>query len=234
VAQAAFAGNVDKWEAVAAELADLPPGSRVLECGPGTGLYTVAMLRRGLKVTAVDLSELAIEALRGAAAAAGVAEGLEAVHGEFTRVASGRSGFDAVTFFKTLHHFDGLAAIAAALRAGYSALGPGGRLVGLEPNGACPLWKPWLLSFGRHQVHVTGAASKWEHEKNLSLITRSSLGAIFDGLPGAAWQVRFHYAVPAALLRRLPALAGRIDAWLLATPWRARAFNLSFVVTRSG
>jgi len=227
-----FAGCVDKWEAVGGHLADLAPGSRVLECGSGTGLYTLAMLRHGLRVTAVDLSEVALHAAREAVAAEGLEAGLEIVQGDFARVAAGHGGFDAVAYFKTLHHFENLRSIAEALRAGYAALRPGGILVGLEPNGSCPFWKPWLLTFGSAEAHETAAASKWEHEQNLRLITRSNLAAIFEELPASRWEVRFHYVIPAALLRRLPGLASRLDQALLRTPLRRIAFNLSFRVTR--
>lgn len=227
-----FDGCVDKWEAVAAHLAGLAPGSRVLECGSGTGFYTLTMLRHGLRVTGVDLSETSLRNAREAAAAEGLDAGLETVAGDFATVTAGLAGFHAVTFFKTLHHFESLRAIAAAIGAGYAALRPGGMLVGLEPNGSCPFWKPWLLTFGRPEPHETAAASKWEHEKNLRLITRANLAAIFEKLPGSRWEVRFHYVIPAALLLRLPGFASRLDAALLATPLRRLAFNLSFRVAR--
>jgi SAM-dependent methyltransferase len=79
------------------ELAGLRPGSRVLEIGPGTGKATVELVRRGLAVTAVELSpELAEVAGRNAPEA-------EIVVSEFEAFEPARAGFDAVVAFSAFH-----------------------------------------------------------------------------------------------------------------------------------
>jgi SAM-dependent methyltransferase len=101
-----------------AELADLEPGSRVLEIGPGTGQATVELVRRGFAVSAVELSsELAAIARRNVPEAA-----IEV--GDFETWEPPEPGFDAVTVFNAFHW------IAPELRYAKPArlLRPGGAL----------------------------------------------------------------------------------------------------------
>jgi SAM-dependent methyltransferase len=83
-----------------AELAQLEPGSRVLEIGPGTGKATVELARRGYAVTGVELSpELAAVARRNLAAFPQA----EIEVGEFETWEPREPGFDAVTVFNAFH-----------------------------------------------------------------------------------------------------------------------------------
>jgi SAM-dependent methyltransferase len=80
-----------------AELAELRPGSRVLEIGPGTGQATGELARRGWAVTGVELSpELAAVASRNVPAAA-----IEV--GDFEQWEPEESGFDAIAVFNAFH-----------------------------------------------------------------------------------------------------------------------------------
>jgi ubiquinone/menaquinone biosynthesis C-methylase UbiE len=79
-------------------IAELPlePGARVLEVGPGAGLTTVALARRGLEVDAIDVSEAMLERVQQGAEAAGVqrlvhtrlgtAESVDAADGSYSLV----------------------------------------------------------------------------------------------------------------------------------------------------
>jgi len=223
-----WARNVDKWDAIEPLFAAVPPGARVIECGAGTGMYTIHMLQRGLRVTAVDLSEQALQVARQIAASRGVGNNLSTIQGAFERVArqAGQS-FDVAAYFKTLHHFPSLVAVRQALAAGFGALKPGGLLLGLEPNGACPLWRPGLLLEGRYP---SGKGSVWEMERGLLRITERNLARLFRSLPGARWEIRPKYLVPASLGRRIPRLAERLNRFLARTPLAQYAFNLTFRV----
>jgi SAM-dependent methyltransferase len=80
-----------------AELAELEPGSRVLEIGPGTGKATVELARRGYAVTGVELSaDLAEIARRNAPAA-------EIEVGDFETWEPREAGFDAIVAFNAIH-----------------------------------------------------------------------------------------------------------------------------------
>jgi SAM-dependent methyltransferase len=101
-----------------AELAQLEPGSRVLEIGPGTGKATAELTRRGYAVTGVELSpELAEFARRNVPEA-----DLEVA--DFESWKPDVAGFDAVVAFSALHW------IAPELRYAKPArlLRPGGAL----------------------------------------------------------------------------------------------------------
>lgn len=114
-------------------------GDRVLDAGCGTGLDSLALARRGVRVTAVDASPgmLAVLARRVAAAPAGLA--VEVRRGDLTALddlAGGpAAGFDgAVSSFAAVNAVDPAAFAAAAHR----LLVPGGRMVLhlLAPAGA--------------------------------------------------------------------------------------------------
>jgi len=80
-----------------ADLAQLGPGSRVLEIGPGTGKATAELVRRGYSVTGIELSpDLAAIARRRASSAA-----IEV--GDFETWEPEQAGFDAVVAFAAFH-----------------------------------------------------------------------------------------------------------------------------------
>ncbi len=70
----------------------LPPGSRILDMGCGTGRHAVELARRGYKVTGVDISSQMLAEGEKAAREAGVS--IEWVHTDATRFTSGEQ-FDA-------------------------------------------------------------------------------------------------------------------------------------------
>lgn len=80
-----------------AELAELGPGARVLELGPGTGKATVDLVRRGWRVTGIELSpELAALARRNV-------PGAEIEVGDFETWEPREAGFDAICAFAAFH-----------------------------------------------------------------------------------------------------------------------------------
>ena len=109
------------------------------------------------------------------------------------------------------------------------SLPPGGVLIGLEPNGECPFWRPGLLLRG----NPPGSAdSVWRMEQGLLWITAPNLERVFASLPGARWQIHWEYVIPAFVARRLPRVCGAVNRLLDRTPLRRRAFNLTFRVEK--
>jgi magnesium-protoporphyrin O-methyltransferase len=77
------------------------PGT-LLDAGCGTGLFSIAMARRGFAVTGMDVAPRMVAAAHQAAEAAGVGEQIRFVEGDAANL-SGR--FDAVACFDVLVHY---------------------------------------------------------------------------------------------------------------------------------
>lgn len=95
------AGHAEMMQHALAWLSE-QPSARVLDAGCGTGLLTVALAQRGMHVTAVDIAPQMAAATARAAAAAGVAELVDASSGDLEAV-SGQ--FDAVVCLDVLIHY---------------------------------------------------------------------------------------------------------------------------------
>jgi SAM-dependent methyltransferase len=193
-------GNlIDKWSALAPLFEGVPSGSRVVECGAGTGLYTLPLARAGYRVTAIDLSHSSLEELQAAASAAGAADRVQCRTGDFSTVASELAGSaDVVTFIKVLHHFPDRDAIREAAGVAWRALRDGGRIVVFEPNGSSPMW-PVVLGLRGRRV--------WNAERNTFLIRRRFLDEVFSALPGARVRRGYRYLIPGTVATR----AARLD-----------------------
>jgi 2-polyprenyl-3-methyl-5-hydroxy-6-metoxy-1,4-benzoquinol methylase len=214
---------VDKWSALEPLLGDLPPGRAIVECGAGTGLYTIPMARSGHTVRAVDLSASSLAELARSAAEAGLADRVATVHGDFRQVIGEMDPVDVVTFIKVLHHFPDQPAIAQALEAAWASLAPGGRIVLFEPNGLSPVW-PVLFRLRGAEV--------WEAERNTLLMRAPFLGRVLRSLPGATVRQGYRYLVPGTVATR-SALIDRLDRRLVAVPGlRGIACNLWFAAEK--
>jgi SAM-dependent methyltransferase len=118
-----------------AEIAALEPGARIVEVGPGTGKATTELVRRGYRVTGVELSaDLADVARRNAPSA-------EIVVTEFEHWQPETAGFDAIVATAAYHWIDPQHRYAKPL----ALLRPGGALAVVHgrhvlPAGGDPLW----------------------------------------------------------------------------------------------
>ncbi len=103
---------------------DLPPGSRVLEFGPGWGNTTIALARMGCHVTAVDIEPNFLKLIDERARRKHVT--VETMVGDFSIIAELDRQFDAVLFFECFHHCSNHQALVAGL---HRAVAPGGKVV---------------------------------------------------------------------------------------------------------
>ncbi len=105
---------------------DLKPGSKVLELGCGTGLFTAEFVKSGIELTALDISEELLEIARREITAPNVVF----VQGNAYATEFPDASFDAVIGSSVLHHLD----IEAAFPEIYRLLKPGGSAAFTEPN----------------------------------------------------------------------------------------------------
>lgn len=131
----------------------VPPGSRVLDYGCGSGRTTLDHLRRGSEVTAYDLSTEMLALAEERAAAMGASA-------EFTADAAVLAGrtWPLVTCIGVLDYYTDPAPLLAALS---EHLAPGGRLVVTWPNAASPLGQAYALGSALFTLgsHPRSAAS---------------------------------------------------------------------------
>lgn len=133
-----------------ADAVPVPPGSRLLDYGCGSGRFAARMRDRGWAVTGMDFSAHAAEAARRA-------YGLTVVHGALPHPAVPPASFDAVTMREVVEH---LYDPGAVLRAAHAALAPGGHLYVSVPNlagwGFRAFGRAWsALDLPRHLTHFT-------------------------------------------------------------------------------
>ena len=132
-----------RFEAVARQLATLPPGARVLDYGCAHGHFTVNLAQRfpHLRFLGVDLVERNIAAAREWAAAEGLGERV-AFRGGTEAALGADEHFALIVAAEVLEHVPQPAALADALAA---HLEPRGRMVITTPYG------PWeALGFAEH------------------------------------------------------------------------------------
>jgi ubiquinone/menaquinone biosynthesis C-methylase UbiE len=118
----------------------LPPGSRVLELGPGWGNTTLALAQMGHHVTAVDIDPSFCNLIAERASRMGVE--IDVRQGDFSSVETIDSTFDAVLFFESFHHSaDHLHLLEQLDR----IVAPGGSLVFAAEPVSDTLPAPWCL-----------------------------------------------------------------------------------------
>ncbi|KID28757.1 Methyltransferase domain [Prauserella sp. Am3] len=132
-----FSGNPNG--VLVTEAANLPPG-QALDVGCGEGGDAIWLARRGWRVTAIDISRVALE--RAAAAGRDVADRVSWVHGDPVTMPPPARAFDLVS----VHYFPlRVEPDHAALRGLLSAVAPGGTLlyVSHDPTEVDPEHDPY-------------------------------------------------------------------------------------------
>lgn len=143
------------------EYGGLMSGERILDVGCGMGKYTLPLAQRGFDVDGLDLSSELLAQLRDY----GAMDGELYNHDVLARPPDLAGNYDVLLGFFMLHHLYDLRAAFEAFR---FYLRPGGRIVFLDVNPACPLY--YL------QVTLTPGI-KWAAEKGLLKLTRRNLMA---------------------------------------------------------
>lgn len=119
--------------AYADAIAAIPTGAVVLEYGCGTGSAAFDLAARGVDVTGIDISAVAVESARTEAGARGVDPRF--VVGDAHALDAADDTYDVVCGSGILHHLD----LAVALPEVARVLRPGGTALFCEPLGTNPL-----------------------------------------------------------------------------------------------
>jgi demethylmenaquinone methyltransferase/2-methoxy-6-polyprenyl-1,4-benzoquinol methylase len=127
--QVMTAGLHHRWRARAADLADVGPGSRVLDVATGTGDLALELRRRGCDVTGCDFSEEMLARAREKAAAAPASAPIRFESADAQALPYEDDRFDAATVGFGARNFGDL---DAGLREMVRVVRPGGRVVVLE------------------------------------------------------------------------------------------------------
>ena len=209
----------------ARRVTEIPADAEVLDYGCGSGAYAaIELARGGRRVTAVDLSPVALEQAQAAADRQGVGDRIEfrEMNAEALDFADDR--FDAVCGNGVLHHLDLERAYSEVAR----VMSPGGMGVFLEPMGHNPLINayrrrtPEQRTPDEHPLLASDfeLAGRWfgaVEPAYFSLLPLLTLP--FGPARGSQRLVGRLDSVDRALFRRLPA-AGRL-AWLVVLTLRA-------------
>lgn len=174
--------------------ADLGPDKKFLEVGCGSGRFTLHLVRRGIKVTAMDLSLEMLDRLSAAAEQLTICNGLDLRSGDVSEVARffGVGEFDNIVGFFFLHHLEN---IRSALEALDRVLKRGGSMIFVEPNRLNPFFlaqillcpdMTWRAEKGTFRYGVAGYRRCFE-EAGFNVVTIRKFGffppQILDRLP---------------------------------------------------
>jgi ubiquinone/menaquinone biosynthesis C-methylase UbiE len=104
----------------------LPLGARILETGTGKGHFTLALARRGFRVTTIDVSEEEQAFARLQAERSGLSELVEFRVGDAANLGFPDASFDAVFSVNLLHHLSDARRVLDEMA---RVLAPGGKLI---------------------------------------------------------------------------------------------------------
>lgn len=117
---------------------EVPAGSHVLEIGCGTGAYTRWLVDHGCEVTAIDISSEMVRLTRARCPQAIVLQGDCECPAEHLGTDTPAGYFDAVVGINSFSYYPNK---PSALRCYHTLLRTGGRVVLIDMNGSCPLYR---------------------------------------------------------------------------------------------
>lgn len=184
----------------------VPPGSRVLELGCGTGFYTRWLLDRGCQVVGMDISTKIMALARQRCPEATFH------HGDCEDPAAALPAdvklrpFDVILGVNTFSYYPHK---AAAFQRYESLLAPGGRIVFIDMNGRCPFYRimKWMHTNEMNEWYGQVRQSQRRTFRRMVHATRLRLSRLthFAFIPNGVGPIAVRWLRPFdALLNRLP------------------------------
>ncbi|MFN7951549.1 MAG: class I SAM-dependent methyltransferase [bacterium] len=152
-----------------------PQDLHFLDLGCGYGIMSVLLARRGVRVTALDLSPKLVEVTKRLCERNGVADRVEARVGSAEQIELADQSVDAVAGTKILHHVN----VGVTSREVYRILKPGGIGVFWEPTYKNPLFD-FMNRLTRAIPNFPIAGTRYEHALSRGEI--ATMGEIFGGV----------------------------------------------------
>lgn len=199
-------------------LSRLPSGSRVVDLGCGSGVFTDVLQRRGYRCCGVDLSPKLIEIARAKF------RDIEFVEGDVEQLPFADASFDGVLLSGLVHHLPDPSRCAAEV---FRILRPGGKFVAFDPN----RMNPFMYLYRDRSSPFYSSVGVTANERP---VLAREVAAIFEKAGfrvGTDYLSNLEYRyIAAARLRGLLPLYNAVDAALFAPGFmrRFRPFVLTF------
>lgn len=194
---------------------DLPPGSKLLDFGCGTGRYAIPLAHLGYEVTGVDSSEGSLSVLRDNATGAGVNAKLHLRHDDFRKEVFA-DVFNGAYCINVLYQAAETREERARILANVvKAVKKRGVILAVEPNPLNPLYLPFFL------FHPDVS---WRIERKFLASSPANLKHRFQEVGLDEIQVRHYAMLPTRLMNTCPWVE-QLNRWLCAVPG-LRQFSL--------
>jgi ubiquinone/menaquinone biosynthesis C-methylase UbiE len=198
-------------------LSNLPPGSRVVDLGCGSGIFTDVLQRRGYRCTGIDISPKLIRIAQTKFPKA------EFFEGDVEYLPFQENSFDGILLSGLVHHFPDPSRCAAEV---FRILRPGGTFFAFDPN----RMNPFMYFYRDRTSPFYSSVGVTENERP---VLAAEVAATFRSVGfrvGTEYLSDLEYRyVASGLMRRLLPLYNTIDSFMFS-PAFMRRFS-SFVLT---
>jgi ubiquinone/menaquinone biosynthesis C-methylase UbiE len=192
------------------------PNSSILDAGCGYGYHAIRLARRGLAVTGVDFSPVALRAARSNIDAAHVGAPIKLQQGDLLKLHFADGSFDSVNCWGVLMH---IPEVETALRELARVLRPGGRLALMENNANSlhvRFWEPTVRSLKRLLGRRLG--SRVSTQRGIEEWTDADAGGLLVRKTDMEWLTGFYANIGMQLKERI---AGQFTELYVQMPGRA-------------
>jgi ubiquinone/menaquinone biosynthesis C-methylase UbiE len=199
-------------------LTKLPPGSRVVDLGCGSGVFTNVLQRRGYRCAGIDISPKLITIAQTKF------PDIEFAEGDVEHLAFQEDSFDGVLLSGLVHHLPDPSRCAAEV---FRILRPGGEFFAFDPN----RMNPFMYLYRDRSSPFYSSIGVTENERP---VLAAEVAAIFRGVGfrvGTEYlsDLKYRY-VASGRIRGLLPLYNAIDSFMFSPPFMRsfRAFVLTF------